>query len=189
MKRSEFILVQACTFAYHCTRLLFQIRNALTGNLDLALATYSSIMQQMDETERLWSYSYDSASLSMSSIGVHAYQGNFRMCVAAGLLAFLDRVSDSNLFDQPHSDFHTVQKRCIAIFRATATSILSVQGISHGHTHLPSDRFILGWGDAVMIYGSLGTIAVSPISLDWQKNAAVGFCAIIKERLGFQVSI
>ncbi|KAJ5548434.1 hypothetical protein N7513_005668 [Penicillium frequentans] len=189
MKGSEYILVQACTFAYHCTRLLCQIRNVLTGNLDLALTTYSSIMQQMNETERLWSSSYDSAPPSISSIGVHAYQGNFRMRVSAGLLAFLDRASDSNLFDQPHMDFKAIQERCTAAFRATATSILSLQGIFHGRTHPPSDRLNLGWGDAVMIYGSLRTIAVSPISLDWQRNAAIGVCAIIKERLGFQLLI
>lgn len=146
-------------------------------------------MQQMDEAEKIWNSSYDSVPPSLSSIGVHAYQGNFRMHLSAGVLAFLGRASSSGLFNQEHVNFIKVQERCTVAFRATAAAILSVQGVSHGINQLPSNRFDIGWGDAVMIHGSLRTIAVSPISLDWQRIAANRACAIIKERLGFQLLI
>lgn len=168
-------MIQACTFAYQCTRLSSQIRKALSGNSDSVLATYSSILQQMDEMGNIWGSSYDSVQPSISSIGVHAYQGNFQMRLSTSLLTFLRRASQAGCSHQQHVHSTAMQERCIAAFRATATRILHAQGVSLN----------FGWADAVMIYGSLRTIAMSPISLGWQRNAANRVCAILKERLGF----
>lgn len=180
-------MIQACTFAYQCTRLSSQIRKALSGNSDSVLATYSSILQQMDEMGNIWGSSYDSVQPSISSIGVHAYQGNFQMHLSTSLLTFLRRASQADCSQQQHIDSTAMQERCIAAFRATATRILHAQGMSQGIGHIPSDSRNVGWADAVMIYGSLRTIAMSPISLGWQRNAAKRVCAILKERLGFQL--
>lgn len=177
-------MVQACTFAYQCTRLSSQIRKALGGNSDSVLATYSSILQQMDEMGNIWSSSCDSIQPSISSIGVHAYQGNFQMHLSTSLVTFLRRASQVGCSHQQHIHSTAMQERCIATFRATATRILHAQGMSQGIGH---DSLNFGWADAVMIYGSLGTIAMSPISLVWQRNAANTVCAILRERLGFQL--
>lgn len=186
-KPSDYTLVQACTFAYHCTHLLRQIRNILTGNSYLVLATYLSIFQQMVDIERIWCSSYDSTQPSIWSIGVHAYQGNFQMHLSAGVLTLLTRACQSDFSQQQRTQFTAMQEFCIATFRTTATKILRMQGVSQSISHhLPSDGFSLGWADAVMVYGSLRTITISPISLGWQRNAANRICAIIKERLGFQ---
>ena len=61
-----------------------------------------------------------------------------------------------------------------------------MQGISQDIDQLPGSNFNLGWADAVMVYGSLRTIAMSPLSLRWQAEAANKLRAVIKERLGFQ---
>jgi hypothetical protein len=143
-------------------------------------------MQQMDEIEKIWCSSYDSAQPSIWSIGVHAYQGNFQMHLSASVLTLLTRACQSGCSQQQHTQITTMQERCSATFRATATKILQMQGMSQSNSHLPSDGFSLGWADAVMVYGSLRTITISPISLGWQRNAANRMCAIIKERLGFQ---
>lgn len=175
-------MIQACVFAYYCTRLCSQIRKVLSGDSDLILATYSSILQQIDETENIWSSSYDSTPHSMSSIGVRAYQGNFQMHLSASVLTFLRRVCEEGCSHQQHIQTITRQEHCIAVFRATATRILHAQDMPQD---IGSD-LNFGWADAVMIYGSLRTIATSPISLDWQRNAANEARAVIKERLGFQ---
>lgn len=184
-------MVQACTFAYQCTRLSSQIRKALTGNSDLVLATYSSILQQMDEMGNSWGSSFDSVQPSIPSIGVHAYQGNFQMHLSTSILTFLRRASQAGFSHQQHINSTAMQERCIAAFRATATRILHAQGMSQdmGHLEIPnrSDSLNFGWADAVMIYGSLRTIAMSPNSLGWHRNAANGVCVILKERLGFQL--
>lgn len=143
MKRPEYILAQACTFAYHCTRLLCQIRNVLSGSSNLVSATYASIMQQINEMEKIWNSSYDPAPPSISSVGVHAYQGNFRMHLSAGVLAFLDHLSKSNMLNEQHCDLNAIQERCIAAFRATATAILKVQDMSHEIHHSPTYGFNL----------------------------------------------
>ena len=182
-------MIQACTFAYHCTRLCSRIRRVLTGSSALVLAASSSILQQMNEIERMWSSSYDSAQPSISSIGVHAYQGNFQMHLSASVLKFLLRACQAGCSHQQHIHFTTMQEHCISTFRATATRILRVQCMSSEIGHLPRNNLNLGWPDAVMVYGSLRTIASSSISLDWQKNAANRVLAVIKERLGFQILI
>lgn len=82
-----------------------------------------------------------------------------------------------------------MQERCISTFRATVTRILRVQCMSPEIGRMPHKNFNLGWPDAVMVYGSLRTIASSPISLDWQRNAANSVLVMIKERLGFQIVI
>jgi hypothetical protein len=151
------------------------------------LESYSSILQQLDETENIWTSSYDSSQTSISSFGVHAYQENFQMHLSASILTFLLRASQAGSSLQQHTHFTATQERCIADFRATATRILNAQGTSHSTGYSPDDRFSFGWGDAVMIYGSLRTIALSPISLDWQRDAANRVGATIKERLGFQL--
>lgn len=183
---SSYGLVQACTFAYHCTHFLNQILKVLTGNSDPALATYLSTLQHMDEIENIWRSSYDSAQHSIHSIGMHAYQGNFQMHLSARVLTFLLRSCHAGCSQQQQIQSTLMQERCIAKFRATATNILRMHGVSQDIGCLPSDKFSLGWADAVMVYGSLRTIAISPISLGWQRNAANRICAIIKERLGFQ---
>jgi hypothetical protein len=137
----------------------------------------------MDETEKIWSSSYDSAQHSTSAIGVHAYQGNFQMHLSASVLTFLLRVRHEGCLPQQHIHSTAMQEHCIAAFRATATRILHAQDMPQGI----GNNFNLGWADAVMIYGSLRTIATSPISLDWHRNAANKARAIIKERLGFQL--
>jgi hypothetical protein len=185
-KLSDYTLVQACTFAYHCTHLLGQIRKILTDNSYLVLATYLHTFQQMDDIEKIWCSSYDLVQPSIWSIGVHAYQGNFQMHLSATVLNLLTRACESGCSQQQHTQFTAMQERCITTFRATATKILRMQGMSQSISHLPSDKFSLGWADAVMVYGSLRTITISPISLGWQRNAANRICAIIKERLGFQ---
>jgi hypothetical protein len=185
-KGSDYTLVQACTFAYHCTHLLNQIREMFTDNSYLALATYLFIFQQVDDLEKIWSPSYDSAQPSIWSIGVHAYQGNFQMHLSASVLTLLTLACQSGCSQQQHTQLTAMQERCITTFRATATKILRMQGMSQSINHLPSDTFSLGWADAVMVYGSLRTITISPISLGWQRNAANHICTIIKERLGFQ---
>ena len=185
-KPSDYTLVQACTFAYHCTHLLRRVRKIITGNSYLMMATYLSIFQQMVDIEKIWCSSYDSAQPSIWSIGVHAYQGNFQMHLSASVLTLLTRAYQSGCSQQQHTQFTAMQECCIATFRVTATKILRMQGMSQSTSHLPSDKFSLGWADAVMVYGSLRTITISPISLDWQRNAANRICAIIKERLGFQ---
>lgn len=187
MKPSEYILLKACTFAYHCTRLSSQIRKVLTSNSDLVLATYSSVLQQMDEAEKIWSSSYDPAQPAASSIAVHAYQANFQLHLSASVLAFLLRTGQAGCSYQQHVHSTAMQERCIAAFRDTATRILHVQGMTQGIDDLPSSRFNIGWADAVMVYGSLRTIATSSISLSWQRNTANRFNAMIKERLGFQL--
>ncbi len=184
-KPSDYTLAQACTFAYHCTHLLGQIRKMLAGNSYPVLGTYLSTFQQMDDIEKIWCSSYDSAQPSTWSIGVHAYQGNFQMHLSASILTLLTRACQSGC-SQQDTQFTAMQERCIATFRDTATKILRMQGMSQSISHLSSDGFSLGWADAVMVYGSLRTITISPISLAWQKNAANRICAIIKERLGFQ---
>lgn len=186
MKPSDYTLIQACVFAYHCTHLLSKIQKVLNGDSDLALANYASTLQQMDEIEKIWNSSYDSKQRPTSSIGVHAYQGNFQMRLSASVLTFLLRAYEAGCSQQQHIHSTAMQERCIATFRATATKILHMQGVSQDIGHFPSDRFILGWADAVMVYGSLRTIAISPISLDWQRDAANLICAVIKDRLGFQ---
>lgn len=108
------------------------------------------------------------------------------MHLSASVLNFLLRVCEADCSHQQHIHSTAMQERCIAAFRATATRILHSQGMSQGIAHLPSHNFNLGWADAVMVYGSLKTIGISPISLGWQRNAANGVCAIIKDRLGFQ---
>jgi hypothetical protein len=158
----------------------------LTDNSSLVLAPYLSIFQQMDDIEKIWCSSYDSAQPSIWSIGVHAYQGNFQMHLSASVLTLLTSACQSGCSQQQHTQLTAMQEHCITTFRATATKILLMQGMSQSVNHLPSDKFSLGWADAVMVYGSLRTITISPISLDWQRNAANRICAIIKERLGFQ---
>jgi hypothetical protein len=178
-------MIQTCTFAYHCTRLCSRIRNVLTGSSNLVLASYLSILQQMDETEKIWSFSYGSAQPSISSIGVHAYQGNFQMHLSTSVLTFLLCACQAGCSHQQHLHSTAMQEHCISAFHATATRILHMQDVSQGIGHLPSNNFNLGWADAVMVYGSLRTIAMSPISLGWQRNAANRVLAMIKERLGF----
>lgn len=179
-------MIQACTFAYHCARFCSQIKNVPTDNLDLVLATYSSISQQLDEMEKIWSSTWDFAQPSASSIGVHAYQGNFQMHLSSNFLSFLLRVFPVGC-SQQHINSTAMQERCITIFRATATKVLHVQGITQGIDRLHGKDFNLGWADAVMIYGPLRTISVSPISLDWQRMAATKALAMIKKRLGFRI--
>ena len=157
------------------------------GNSDLALETYSSILQQMDEVEKVWKSSDNSAQPSISSIGVHAYQGNFQMHLSAKVLAFLLRASQTGCSHEQHIRSSAMQERCIATFRATATNILHALGMSQRIDQLPSNNLNLGWADAVMVYGSLRTMATSPISLRWQRNAANRVRTRIKERLGFQL--
>lgn len=186
-KPSDYTLIQACTFAYHCTHLLSQIRKMLAANSYLpVLATYLSTFQQMDDIEKIWCSSFGSAQPSIGSIGVHAYQGNFQMHLSASVLALLTRGCQTGCSQRQHTQFTAMQERCITTFRDTATKILRMQGMSQSISHSYRDGFSLGWADAVMVYGSLRTITISPISLDWQKNAANRICTIIKERLGFQ---
>lgn len=183
LKPSECIMIQACVFANYCTRLCSRIQKVLSGDSDLVLATYSSILRQMDDTEKFWSSSYNPAQHSISSIGVHAYQGNFQMHLSASVLTFLLRVCQEDCSRQQHIHSTAMQEHCIAAFRTTATTLLHAQD-------MPQDignNFNLGWADAVMVYGSLRTIATSPISLGWQGNAANKARAAIQERLGFQL--
>jgi hypothetical protein len=184
---SEYIMVQACTFAYHCTQLSSQIQRLLSGDTDLVLDTYSSIFQLLDEAEKIWTSSYNAVESSTSSLGVHAYQGNFQMNLSARILTFLLRAREVDCSHQEQIDFTTIQERCIAAFRATATRILHMQGMPEDTCHLPNSNINFGWADAVMVYGSLRTIEASPISLGWQKNAANRIRVIMKERLGFQL--
>lgn len=108
------------------------------------------------------------------------------MHLLASILAFLRRAyqEDCSHHQQIHSA--AIQERCIENFRTTATNILCTQGMSQDVDHISSDKFNLGWADAIMVYGSLRTILISPVSLMWQRNAASSICATIKERLGFQ---
>lgn len=179
-------MIQAYTFAYHSARLCNLIRKALHGSSDLVLATSLSILQQMDEIESLWGFSYDSVQPSLSSIGVHAYQGNFQMHLSANVLKLLHRACQASCSLQLHEHFSAVEERCITTFRTTATRILNMQGMSEGIPQLSVNNFNIGWADAVMVYGPLRTIAMSPISLRWQADAANKARAVIKERLGFQ---
>ena len=180
-------MVQACTFAYHSTRLSSQIQKVLAGDSDLLSATYSSILHLMDESEKIWDSSYDSVQPSTSSLGVHAYQANFQMHLSASILTFLLHACQGYCSHEQHTNLTAMQECCIAAFRATATRTLHMQGMSQGTVHLASNNINFGWADAVMVYGSLRTIAISPISLGWQRNAANRVCRIIKERLGFQL--
>jgi hypothetical protein len=166
-KPSEHVMVQACTFAYRCARLCSRIK---AGTLDVE---YSSILQSLDETEKSWSSSCDDSSIV--SVGVHAYQGNFQMRLSASVLASL------RAGHEQHVHSATMQERCIETFRATATRVMHAmpQGTDH--------KFNLGWADAVMVYGALRTIAISPMSLGWQRNAAKRVLAMIQERLGFRI--
>ena len=150
------------------------------------LATDSSTLEQLDDMERNCSSSY--AQSSILSIGVHAYQGNFQMHISASILAFLLGAYQLDFSHQQHIHFTAIRERYIGNFRTTAKSILSSLGISEDMSHLPSEKFKLGWADAIMVYGSLRTIAISPVSLNWQRNAASSICGTIKERLGFQFS-
>lgn len=184
VKPSEYTLIEASTFAYHCTRLLNQIQKALIGNSELMPVTYLYILDQLDQLEKDCSFSC--AEPSILSIGVHAYQGNFRMHLLASILAFLRRAYKEECSHQQQIHSAAIQERCIENFRTTATNILRTQGMSQYVDHISSDKFHLGWADAIMVYGSLRTIFISPVSLIWQRNAASSICATIKERLGFQ---
>ena len=186
LKSLELITTRAYAFAYHSTRLCSQIQKLIAGNSDLTSATFSSILQQMDKTEKTWGFSDDSMQPSVSSIGVHAYQGNFQMHLSVSVLTFLLHASQEGCSHQQHIHSRAIEYRCITTFRTTATRILHMQGISQDIDQLPVNNFNLGWADAVMVYGSLRTIAMSPISLRWQVEAANKVRAVIKERLGFQ---
>jgi hypothetical protein len=140
----------------------------------------------MDEMEKLWDFPYDSTQPSMSSIGVHAYQGNFQMRLSASVANFLYRFCLAGCSGQEYTDAMAGYARCVATFLSTATRILCMLGMSPG-SQLPSEGLDFGWADAVMVYGPLRTITMSPISLHWQVDAAKRACGIINERLGFQL--
>lgn len=55
-----------------------------------------------------------------------------------------------------------------------------VQGMSRGTGYLPTNIFNLGWADAVMVYGSLRAIAISPYFIGLAEQR-------VKERLGFRL--
>ncbi|OQD80507.1 hypothetical protein PENANT_c035G07808 [Penicillium antarcticum] len=111
------------------------------------------------------------------------------MHLSANVSVFLLCASQAGCSQQQHMYSTAKQGRCAAAFRATATRIFHAQGILPGIDNLPREKFNLGWADAVMVYGSLRTIATSPMSLGWQKDAANRVSVMIKERLGFQLSL
>ncbi|KAJ5266589.1 hypothetical protein N7478_009397 [Penicillium angulare] len=179
MKPSESISIQACQFAYHTTRICSEIRK-VKDNPKITFTFHKSILSQMLAIQKTWDFSCDLIQPSESFIGVHSYQGNFQMHLSASVLNLHDTTYQEDYSHQHYTHFAPMKEHCIATFRNAATRILHMQGTFRNMNHLE-----LGWGDAVMINGSLRTIATSRLSLPWQVYAASKARAAIKQRLGF----
>lgn len=168
---SDYVLIQTCTFSYHCTQLCSRIKKLLVGTLEQLVDNASSIIQQMEAIEKL-----RAALDTNTSSGVYVYQGNFQLHLSASVLMCLSIATQANISVQQRTQFTKAQQHCISVFQETASSILII------------DYHSIGWGDAVMVLAGLRTIATSHISSPVQRDAAKKILRIIKEQSGFRIS-
>lgn len=213
---SESLLIRASIFAYYCTRLCSRIQELVNaGDLNQLLSSSPSILRDMDDVDQIMPpFSEDKSTadhviqpslapyttlerMGLHSVGVKAYQGNFRMHLSSNVLNFLLHASRApGCTPQQKTLFARIQDRCIQEFRAVAKSVLFMLGMTEsigfparlgqqkGLTANGSLYRGLGWGDAIMVYGSLRRIAMCHISLDWQRDAANTLLGLMKEQLG-----
>uniref|UniRef100_A0A093UPJ3 White-opaque regulator 1 n=1 Tax=Talaromyces marneffei PM1 TaxID=1077442 RepID=A0A093UPJ3_TALMA len=169
---SEYALSQTCTFACHCTQFCSRIKGLLLGTPEQLVLNASSVIQQMEEVEKM-----RSALDTSASSGVFVYQETFQLHLSENMLMFLSTIAtQAEVSSQQRTQFSQVQKHCISMFQRTASGILII------------DYHSVGWGDSVMVLAGLLTVSTSHISLPVQRDTATKILGIIKGQSGFRIS-
>jgi hypothetical protein len=143
---SEYTVVRACIFSYHCTRLCSRIRRLLDrGNLDELLFSSPSILQDMDEVEEAtYPLSHETPitdcviehplapyagpdHIDLRYVGVCTYQCNSRMQLSSYFRDFLSHASEApGCTPQQQIIFTKFRHRCVEEFRAVANKVLFI---------------------------------------------------------------